>query len=233
MENNIKEAKILIVEDEEHINRLIELVLISDGFYKIKKAYDGKCAYQIILEDKPDLILLDVMIPEIDGFTLCKKIKEDENLRSIQIIMLTAKTMEEDILKGFKNGAVDYIAKPFSNNILLARIKAHLNNLDRFNIIKTYKGIILDTDKKSISVDNMLIELTNFEFKILELFMSNVGYVFSRSKLLSYLRGDGGFDVSERAVDVQIVNLRRKLKNYGQYIETVRGIGYKLRDLTK
>ncbi len=233
MENNIKDAKILIVEDEEHINRLIELVLFSDGFYKISKAYNGQSAYEMIKKDKPDLILLDIMLPQIDGFTLCNKIKHDDELKSVQIIMLSAKKMEEDILKGFENGAVDYIEKPFSNKILLARIKAHLKDISHLSPVKKYIGITLDIDKKIARVDGEDIKLTNFEFKILELFMSNIGYVFSRSKLLNYLRGNGGFDVSERAVDVQIVNLRKKLKNYGQYIETVRGTGYKLKDLTK
>ncbi len=226
----ITDAKILIVEDEPQINRLIELVLQSDGYYKIRKAYDGKEALSIIESDKPDLILLDVMIPEINGFELCKRIKEDENLKSIQVIMLTAKKMEEDILQGFQNGAIDYIPKPFSNKILLARIKAHLANTD-FNInSKIYKNIFLDNNKMTVTVNDKLIELTKFEFKILEMLMSNVGIVFSRSQILSYLRGDGGFDVSERAVDVQIVNLRRKLDEFGTYIETVRGIGYKLKE---
>ena len=126
---DIKCAKILIVEDEPQINRLIELVLISDGFYNIKKAFDGLEALDMIKADKPDLILLDIMLPEIDGYELCKKIKEDEYLKSIKVIMLTAKKMEEDVLEGFESGAIDYISKPFSNKILLARIKAHLNSI--------------------------------------------------------------------------------------------------------
>ena len=231
MNTNIKDAKILIVEDEEHINRLIELVLISDGYYRVKKAFDGLEALKIINEDKPDLILLDVMLPELDGFSLCKKIKASKDLPHIQIIMLTAKKMEEDVLKGFESGAIDYISKPFSNKILLARIKAHLENVPLKSLNKTYKDLVLDTDKKVVKINNEDIKLTNFEFKILEVFMSNIGIVFSRSKLLVYLRGDDGFEVSERAVDVQIVNLRQKLKDYGQYIETVRGIGYKLKEL--
>lgn len=231
MNTNIKDAKILIVEDEEHINRLIELVLISDGYYRVKKAFDGLEALKIINEDKPDLILLDVMLPELDGFSLCKKIKASKDLPHIQIIMLTAKKMEEDVLKGFESGAIDYISKPFSNKILLARIKAHLENVPLKSLNKTYKDLVLDTDKKVVKINNEYIKLTNFEFKILEVFMSNIGIVFSRSKLLVYLRGDDGFEVSERAVDVQIVNLRQKLKDYGQYIETVRGIGYKLKEL--
>lgn len=231
MEKKITDAKILIVEDEPQINRLIELVLQSDGFYKIKKAFDGQEALNIINNDKPDLILMDVMIPVIDGFSLCKLIKEDTKLNSIQIIMLTAKKMEEDILKGFENGAVDYISKPFSNKILLVRIKAHLINSNFSRAEKIYKNIVLDDDKKSVKINGRQIELTKFEFIILKTFMSNIGIVFSRSQLLSYLRGDDGFEVSERAVDVQIVNLRRKLGEFGGYIETVRGVGYKLKEV--
>lgn len=222
-----KDAKILIVEDEQHINRLIELVLISGGYYKIRKAYDGKEALDLIRQDKPDLILMDVMIPEIDGLTLCKIIKENPLLKSIQVIMLTAKKLEEDILNGFESGAVDYITKPFSNKILLARINAHLK--DENTQIQSYKNLQLDNEKLVVSLEGKSINLTHFEFKILELFLNNIDKVFSRSQLLLYLRGNDGFEVSERAVDVQILNLRRKLGNLGQNIETVRGFGYKLK----
>ena len=231
MKNKLTDAKILIVEDEPQINRLVELVLQSDGYYKIRKAFDGQTALNMIKEDKPDLMLLDVMIPNIDGFSLCKLIKEDKTLNSIRIIMLTAKKMEEDILQGFEYGGVDYIAKPFSNKILLARIKAHLANLDFSGNSKIYKDISLDNNKKIVKVEGKQIELTKFEFIILQTFMSNIGTVFSRSQLLSYLRGDDGFDVSERAVDVQILNLRRKLGQFGANIETVRGMGYKLKEI--
>lgn len=230
MEKKITDAKILIVEDEPQINRLIELVLQSEGYYKIKKAFDGKEALETIKTEKPDLILMDVMIPEIDGFSLCKLIKEDKNLSSIQIIMLTAKKMEEDILKGFENGAIDYISKPFSNKILLARIKAHLINSSFTNDKKLYKNIVLDNSRKSVQINGKIIELTKFEFIILQTFMSNIGIVFSRTQLLNYLRGNDGFEVSERAIDVQIVNLRRKLGKFGNFIETVRGMGYKLKE---
>lgn len=226
--NQIKKAKILIIEDEPQINRLIELVLISDGFYNIRKSFDGKDALEKIRMDKPDLILLDIMLPEIDGFTLCKQIKEDEYLKSIQVIMLTAKKMEEDIIKGFESGAIDYISKPFSNKILLARIKAQLNNIDFTTIC--YQNIKIDDNKKNVSVDNNIIDLTNFEYKILKMFLSNVGIAFSRSQILEYLRGDDSFNVSERAIDVQILNLRKKLGYIGNNIETVRGIGYKLKE---
>ena len=224
-----KDSKILIVEDEQHINRLIELVLLTDGYYKIRKAYDGEEALKLIKEDKPDLILMDVMIPEIDGFTLCKIIKDDDYLKSIQVIMLTAKKLEDDILNGFKTGAIDYITKPFSNKILLARINAHLENVN--SDIKLYKDVVLDEKSFAVKVNNKAVELTHFEFKLIKLFISNAGKVFSRSALLQYLRGDEGFDVSERAIDVQISNLRRKLGSLGENIKTVRGFGYKLKGL--
>lgn len=223
-----KGAKILIVEDEPQINRLIELVLLSDGFFNIKKAFDGAEALEIIKSDKPDLVLLDVMIPEIDGYTLCKQIKEDEYLKTIQVIMLTAKKMEEDVLKGFESGAIDYISKPFSNKILLARVKAHLNNSEYSPT--TYNNLRIDDLKKIVLLDNQQIDLTKFEFEILKIFISSPGVVFSRSQLLNYLRGDEGFNVSERAMDVQILNLRRKLGDWGANIETIRGVGYKLRE---
>ena len=225
---DIKIAKILIVEDEPQINRLIELVLQSDGFYNIKKAFDGLEALELIKSDKPDLILLDVMLPEIDGYTLCKQIKNDEYLKTIQVIMLTAKKMEEDILQGFESGAIDYISKPFSNKILLARIKAHLNNNDYTKT--SYKNLKIDDLKKFVKLNDISIDLTKFEFEILKILVSSPNVVFSRSQLLTHLRGDNGFNVSERAIDVQILNLRRKLGDFGSNIETIRGIGYKLKE---
>lgn len=225
-----KDAKILIVEDEQHINRLIELVLISGGYYKIYKAFNGKDALEKVKKEKPDLVLLDIMIPEIDGYSLAKIIKNDDNLNHIQIIMLTAKKMEKDILKGFETGAIDYISKPFSNKILLARVNAHLGNI-KINNKKIYKNIELDDERKLVFVDGKDTSLTNFEYRILQIFMENPGIVFSRSKLLSYLRGDDGFNVSERAVDVQILNLRKKLGEYSSYIETIRAAGYKLKEI--
>ncbi len=221
-------AKILIVEDEPQINRLVELVLLSDGFYNVKKNFDGAEALELIKSDKPDLVLLDVMLPSIDGFSLCKKIKEDEYLKNIQVIMLTAKKMEEDVLEGFESGAIDYISKPFSNKILLARVKAHLKNINFSS--HSYQNVKIDDVKKVVTIDDNEIELTRFEYKILKIFISNIGTVFSRSQLLSYLRGDDGFDISERAIDVQILNLRRKLGEVGSNIETIRGVGYKLKE---
>jgi len=222
-------AKILIVEDEKSINRLIELALISDGFFNIKKAFDGESALKIINESIPDLILLDIMIPQIDGLSLCKKLKEDKILKNIPVIIITAKNLEEDVLNGFEAGALDYITKPFSTKILLARIKAHLNH-DVSNLLK-YKNISLNKSQRLFFIDDKETKLTAFEFEIMNLFLSHIGTVFTRNQLLQYLRGNDSFEISERAVDVQIVNLRKKLGSFGKNIETIRGIGYKLKDL--
>ena len=226
--NMLKDSKILIVEDEHDINRLIELVLLSDGYHNIKKAYDGQEALNIIKNYMPDLVLLDVMLPEIDGFTVCKVIKQDIRLKNIPVIMLTAKKMEEDIVKGFECGAIDYVTKPFSNKILLARIRAHLAKEQ--NKILSYKTLVLNEDKRSAEIDNQEIKLTRFEFEILKLFIANVGKVYTRSQILEYLRGDDGFDISERAVDVQILNIRRKLDKLSADLETLRGVGYRLKE---
>ena len=200
--NDNMNAKILVVEDEEQINRLIELVLQSGGYRNILKAFDGKQALDIIKKDTPDLILLDVMLPKIDGLTLCKKIKEDLGLKDLPVIMLTAKKLEDDILKGFESGAIDYVTKPFNNKILLARINAQLQN-KVINKLQKYKNFIIDKDKHLAKLDSKEINLTNFELEIMQLFISNQGRVFSRAQLLSHLRGADGFEVSERAMDVQ------------------------------
>lgn len=224
----MKNSKILIVEDEVDINRLVELMLISDGYHNIKKAFNGAEALDIIKTTPPDIILLDVMIPEIDGFELCKIIKKDIRLRTIPIIMLTAKKMEEDILNGFECGAIDYVTKPFSNKILLARINAHLANT--LTNILTYKNLTLDEDRRIATINDKDIKLTRFEFEILKLFIINTGKVFTRSQILEYLRGDDGYNISERAVEVQILNIRRKMGDLGNNLETLRGVGYKLKE---
>lgn len=227
--NNNMDAKILVVEDEEQINRLIELVLQSGGYRNVLKAFDGKQALDIIKNEVPDLVLLDVMLPEIDGLTLCRIIKEDLQLKDLPVIMLTAKKLEDDVLKGFESGAIDYITKPFSNKILLARINAQLQN-KIINKQQKYKNFVIDENKHLAMLGNDEINLTNFEFEIMQLLVSNQGRVFSRGQLLSHLRGADGFEVSERAMDVQILNLRRKLKDIGSNIETVRGVGYRLKE---
>lgn len=223
-------SKILIVDDEVDICDLIELNLRSAGFEQIKTVHDGNDAIKIIYEWCPDLIILDLMLPGADGLSVCKTLKSNAKTSSIPVIMLTARSSESDILQGFEYGADDYVTKPFSNKVLVARIKAHLKNTENSNVI-TYKNLSLNLSTRIAKLDDKTVELTYSEFEIIMYFAKHKGRVYTRAELISFLRGDDGFDITERAIDVQIVNLRRKLGSFGVNIETVRGIGYKLKEV--
>lgn len=220
--------KILIVDDEIDICDLIELNLRSNGFENIKIANDGKQAIELALSWLPDLILLDLMLPQIDGIEVCKTLKSQDTTKKIPIIMITAKSSEFDIVNGFECGANDYIVKPYSNKVLIARIKAQLRSAEKFECL-SYKNLELNLSTHTVILNENNIDLTYSEFEILQTFLKHIGRVYSRSELISMLRGDDGFDITERAIDVQIVNLRKKLGNFGENIETVRGVGYKLK----
>lgn len=219
--------KILIVDDENDICELIEMCLHSNGFNNTKIANDGKSALEIAKKWQPDLILLDLMLPIVSGEEVCKALKENEITENIPIIMLTAKSSERDIIEGLDIGANDYVTKPFSNKILVARIKAQLRAVKEFGTLK-FKGIQIDLSKHIVTIDTRKIDLTFSEFEILKTLAKYPERVYSRSELISIIRGEAGYDITERVIDFQIVNLRKKLGDYGSCIETVRGIGYKL-----
>lgn len=219
--------KILIVDDENDICELIEMCLHSNGFDNTKIANDGKSALEIAKKWQPDLILLDLMLPIVSGEEVCKALKENEITENIPIIMLTAKSSERDIIEGLDIGANDYVTKPFSNKILVARIKAQLRAVKEFGTLK-FKGIQIDLSKHIVTIDTRKIDLTFSEFEILKTLAKYPERVYSRSELISIIRGEAGYDITERVIDFQIVNLRKKLGDYGSCIETVRGIGYKL-----
>ncbi len=219
--------KILIVDDENDICELIEMCLHSNGFDNTKIANDGKSALEIAKKWQPDLILLDLMLPIVSGEEVCKALKENEITENIPIIMLTAKSSERDIIEGLDIGANDYVTKPFSNKILVARIKAQLRAVKEFGTLK-FKGIQIDLSKHVVTIDTRKIDLTFSEFEILKTLAKYPERVYSRSELISIIRGEAGYDITERVIDFQIVNLRKKLGDYGSCIETVRGIGYKL-----
>ncbi len=164
--------------------------------------------------------------------TLCKIVKQNPKFNSVKVIMLTARRLEDDILQGFENGAIDYITKPFSNKVLLARIKAQLMSgcSETKSDTMFYKEFSINPDMQVAKLGDEEISLTYSEFEIMKLFVQNPGRVYSRSQLLNVLRGDQGFDIAERAIDVQIVNLRKKLGDFGSNILTVRGVGYKLNE---
>ena len=215
--------KILVVEDEKDIQNIIKAFL-ENAEYKVETADDGLDAINFIQKNNYDLILLDIMLPKIDGFTVCEMIRKNSN---IPIIILTALTDEESQLKGFDKLADDYITKPFSMPILLKHIEAifrRTNNNENTSILK-YKNIILNTENYEVYVDNQKVTLTFREYEILKLFLENQGKVFTRDNILNSIWNYDYFG-DDKIVNTHIKNIRKKL-GY-EYIETVRGVGYKI-----
>ncbi len=227
----MSKEKILIVDDEEDVLELVRFNLEREG-YKIETAVSGEEALTTAKSRLPDLIILDLMLPGMDGLEVCKKLKTDAKTQSIPIIMLTAKSEDSDIITGLELGADDYITKPFSPKILTARIRRVLQrNIARDlekSPIKLHE-LTIDPSRHEVIVKNKLVELTFTEFNILYTLAKRPGIVFTRYQIVDAIRGED-YLVTDRAVDVQIVSLRKKLGSMGKYIETVRGIGYKFRD---
>lgn len=216
--------KILVVEDEKDIQNIIKAFL-ENAEYKVETADDGLDAINLIQKNNYDLILLDIMLPKIDGFTVCEMIRKNSN---VPIIILTALTDEESQLKGFDKLADDYITKPFSMPVLLKHIEAvfrRTNNSNENTSILKYKNIILNTENYEVYVDNQKVTLTFREYEILKLFLENQGKVFTRDNILNSIWNYDYFG-DDKIVNTHIKNIRKKL-GY-EYIETVRGVGYKI-----
>jgi two-component system phosphate regulon response regulator PhoB len=224
-------ATILIVDDEEDIRELLELNLVQEG-YKILSCETGEQALEIAGSKLPTLIVLDLMLPGIDGLEVCRKLKSNLKTENIPIVMLTAKGEEADIVTGLELGADDYITKPFSGKVLVARIRRILRKevtrQDDKNVLKIQE-LTIDPNRREVLVKSKLVELTFTEFNILRTLARRPGLVFTRYQIVDALHG-GDYLVTERAIDVQIVSLRKKLGSYGKYIETVRGVGYRFKD---
>ena len=224
--------KILVVDDEEDILELVRYNLAREG-YRVVCAASGEQALNRAGSEPFDLIVLDLMLPGIDGLEVAKKLKSKPDTRHIPIIMLTAKGEEADIVTGLELGADDYVTKPFSPRILLARVKAVIRRnlqeeVDDSSIIQIYE-LKIDPGKRKVLAKGSHVELTFTEFQILYLLARRPGWVFTRFKIVDSIRGDD-YPVTDRSVDVQIVGLRKKLGPYGKYIETVRGVGYRFRE---
>lgn len=216
--------KILVIEDEKDIQNIIKAFL-ENAEYKVETADDGLDAINLIQKNNYDLILLDIMLPKIDGFTVCEMIRKNSN---IPIIILTALTDEESQLKGFDKLADDYITKPFSMPVLLKHIEAifrRTNNSNENTSILKYKNITLNTENYEVYVDNQKVTLTFREYEILKLFLENQGKVFTRDNILNSIWNYDYFG-DDKIVNTHIKNIRKKL-GY-EYIETVRGVGYKI-----
>ena len=227
--------RILVVEDDRDINELIRYNLEREGF-EVLSLYEGGQAFDIASSRKPDLVLLDLMLPQCDGLEICRQLKEDPQTKKIPIIMITAKGTEADIVIGLSLGADDYLPKPFSPGVLLARIKslfrrtAHPQEASNPEDRRQWGELILDLPKHRVLFKNISIDLTTIEFGILEYISRSPGRVFSREQILDGVWKEGKFIV-DRAVDVHVRGLRKKLGPAQDYIETVRGIGYRFKDV--
>lgn len=226
----MKKEKILIVDDETSIIELVRVYLEKEG-YQIISSVDGSSAIQKIHKESPSLVVLDVMLPELDGFEVCKQLRSEGN--QVPIIMLTARDEDFDKILGLELGADDYLTKPFNPRELVARIKAVLRRevylIQKEQQILQVGELVLDLAKREIKCAGRIINLRTQEFEVLKVLMVHPGWVFSREKLLNLA---WGFDFygQTRTVDVHIAQIRRKLQNCKVDIETVSGIGYKLVD---
>lgn len=222
-------VKILLVEDDVSLQKSLAFILEKEGF-KVLSTQTGEEAIIIARKEKPDLMLLDIVLPGIDGYKVCHILKKDPQTASIFIIMLTGKRKLEDIVLGLKEYADDYVIKPFEPQILIARIHALLrrkNNSedDKRNTLE-FDGLTIKLEAYEVLIDGEKIDLTKTEFDILSLLAGKPNQVFTRARILDHVREDN-YSITERVVDYQITGIRKKLGKARKYIRTVRGVGYK------
>jgi two-component system phosphate regulon response regulator PhoB len=223
-------STILVIEDERDIRELVGFNLEKAGF-RVLAAEDGAAGLSLARKERPDLIVLDLMLPSLDGKEVCRRIRQDPDTAAIPIIMLTALTEEVDRIVGLELGADDYLTKPFSPRELVLRIKAVLRRGSPVREAGPLRlaGLIIDPDRHRVEAEERPVDLTATEFKLLQCLAENAGRVMSRSSLLDRVWGYS-FDGYGRTVDTHIRRLRRKLGASAELIETVRGLGYRLRD---
>lgn len=220
---------VIIVDDEPDIIELVTLHLNKSG-YRVRSFENGSSALDYIQQNPPDLIILDLMLPDYDGLELCKMLKKDDKYSSIPVIMLTARNEEMDKVLGLEIGADDYVIKPFSPRELIARIKAVLRRENKFvksNLLNIGDILEIDLQKYEVFVNKEKVDLTTTEFKILRILAEKKGWVYSRESILDFL-GVQEKGVLDRTVDVHIKNLREKLTVAARFIKNIRGVGYKL-----
>jgi len=225
----------MVVEDDQDIRELVIYNLGKEG-YTVVSAESGEQALKLIESANPDLIVLDIMLPGMDGIEVLRSLKQGSRYAQIPGIMATAKSEDSDIITGLELGADDYIAKPFSPKVLIARIRSLLRRTQsRINEARALDELVqigpitLDAGRHEVSLKGQPVDLSATEFAILEFLMRNPGWVFSRNQIIDAVRGKD-YPVTERSVDVQILGLRKKLGEAGNRIETVRGVGYRFQD---
>jgi two-component system phosphate regulon response regulator PhoB len=223
---------ILVVEDDKDILDLVKYNLANEG-HRVSCAETGEEGLALARKGHPDLVLLDLMLPGMDGLEVCRALKKDAATEHIPVVMLTARGEEADIVAGLELGADDYVTKPFSPRVLIARIRAVLRRRTRpvpdENQTIEVNEIVINPGRHEVHVDGQLINLTFTEFRLLQLLASRPGWVYTRYQIVNSIRGED-YAVTERSVDVQVVGLRKKLGAAGRYIETVRGVGYRFKD---
>jgi two-component system phosphate regulon response regulator PhoB len=227
--------RILVVEDEEDILELISYNLSREG-YRVSTATTGEEGLRLALRDKPDLIVLDLMLPGIDGIEVCRRLKADPQVRYIPVVMVTAKGEEADVVTGLELGADDYLTKPFSPKVLVARLRAVIRRREQESVKDAKEPIqrgeiLIHPGRREVLVggSRIALDLTFTEFNILYLLAARPGWVFTRAQIVDAVRGYD-YNVTERSVDVHVVGLRRKLGLHGEQVETVRGVGYRFRE---
>lgn len=227
----MSEQTILVVDDELDIQELVRYNLQKEGF-SVHTVGTGEKALAAAEELRPAAIVLDLMLPGIDGVQVCNRLKSQESTQDIPVIMLTAKSEEADMVAGLETGADDYITKPFSPKVLVARLKAVMRRTEAAATPSSgtlaVHGVTVDISRHEAYCEERQVELSATEFAILAFVMTNPGWVFSRSQIIDAIHGKD-YPVTERSVDVQILGLRKKLSSCGNLIETVRGVGYRFR----
>lgn len=228
----MKKETILVVDDEEDILELVRYNLQREG-YQVETAVSGEKALKLARQQPPELIVLDLMLPGMDGLDVARHLKNDARCRQVPIVMLTAKGEEADVVTGLELGAEDYVTKPFSPRILVARIKAVLRRRHEAPAEGDERIEIHDVEihpgRREVRVAGVPVDLTYTEFQVLHCLARRPGWVFTRAQIVDAVRGDN-YPVTDRSVDVQVVGLRKKLGAAGRYIETVRGVGYRFRE---
>jgi len=224
--------KILVIEDEEDIIELLSYNLSKEGF-QVTGMTTGEAGIDAARKSPPDLILLDLMLPGLDGLQICKALKSDIATKEIPVVMVTAKGEESDIVAGLEMGADDYISKPFSPKVLVARVKSVIRRKkvpppSDASVIR-FKDLSIHPGRHEVQMKGKALELTLSEFRILHLLLRKPGWVFTRYQIVKAIHGED-YNVTDRAIDVQIVGLRKKLGAFGKNIETVRGVGYRMKE---
>lgn len=225
--------KILVVEDDEDILELIDYNLKREG-YQVVQAGSGEEAVAAVNRERPDLVVLDLMLPGMDGLEVCRHLKNTPETAGLPIVMVTAKGEESDVVAGLELGADDYLVKPFSPKVLVARIRSVLRRAGceepvRENGVLERHGVAIHPGRREVKAGPAEADLTFTEFNILQFLARRPGWVFTRSQIVDAVRGTD-YHVTERSVDVHILGLRKKLGDYGSVIETVRGVGYRFRE---